>query len=171
VRKRATIRESFGLLGRRWRAWRARLRHLRARVALLALFTLGLSEPLICILHCQLWLPLAFNSYFAAQQQHMHHQHIHMAQATDAAPTAAAGATVQPASGQVVPLCAGYVATGAGSDVPFYVPPSPIHDMVPPITLLLIVMLVISIAPAAPPGDPPQLLVPPPLRPPIPIAL
>jgi len=171
VKKRATIRESVRLLGRRWRAWRARLRRLRARVALLAIFTLGLSGPMICILHCQLWLPLAFHSYFAAQHQHVHYQHMHMAQASDPAPSTVAGAMVQPTSDQGMPLCAWYIQNGTGSDVPFYVPPSPVQDMVAPITLLLIVLLLISIAPAAPPGDPPQFLAPPPLRPPIPIAL
>src|SRR2546423_82987 len=53
-------------------AWHARLRRERAAVALLVLLTLGLGEPLLCILHCQIWLPIAYHSYFAAQHRHDH---------------------------------------------------------------------------------------------------
>jgi hypothetical protein len=171
VEKLATTREWPGTLRRRWRAWRARLRRQRAALALLALFTLGLSEPVMCILHCQLWLPLVFHSYFAAQHQHMHLEHIHTAQSAGQARGAAAPTTVEPSGDQSAAFCGWHIESGAGSGAPFYVPPSPVHDMVPPIMLLLIVLLLIGIAPARPPGGPPQLLAPPPLRPPIPIAL
>jgi hypothetical protein len=161
----ATIRDSFSRLRRRWRAWRARLRHARATAALFAILTLGLCEPLMCILHCQLWLPFAFQSYLASQQQqgHQHHQqHQHAAMAAEAP----SGAAIQPAEAPAHLICQPNVGTRQGA-VPFHVPPSPVHDMIPAGTLLLIVVLIASLAPAAPPGDPPRVAPVPLLRPPI----
>jgi len=39
-----------------------RLRSARATVALLVLLTLSLGEPLLCIIHCQIWLPIAYSN-------------------------------------------------------------------------------------------------------------
>ena len=43
---------------------------------LLALLTLSFfGEPLLCIAHCDLWLPFAYARYFAAPQPLHHHHH------------------------------------------------------------------------------------------------
>jgi hypothetical protein len=170
VRNVATIRNSFGQLRRRLRLWRARLRRERTVVALFVVLTLGLSEPLMCILHCELWLPLAFHSYFASQHQHQHHAHMVMP-AAEQAQSGTSNASVSASEDSGTPGCFWHFQPSNGSDVPFYVPPSPVHDFIPTLVLLLIVLLLISVAPAAPPGDPPRSRLAPPLQPPIPIAL
>jgi hypothetical protein len=174
VRIRTTIRQWQSQLKRQWRALRARLRREGAAVGLLALLTLGLGEPLLCIIHCQIWLPSAYHSYFAAQNQHAHHdQHAHHGQHGLGARMSAAaneGSVVLTPSHASAndPSCLMPRAAGDHGGVPFHVPPSPIHDVLPVFLTLSIAMLVLHTRPAAPPGDPPQRVWPPPLRPPIP---
>ncbi|MEO7913631.1 MAG: hypothetical protein ABIV47_28595, partial [Roseiflexaceae bacterium] len=69
----ATIRSNYGRARRAYGTLRKRLRSAHATVALLVLLTLSLGEPLLCIVHCQLWIPFAYQSYFAAQRPHDHH--------------------------------------------------------------------------------------------------
>jgi hypothetical protein len=148
-------------------------RHLlrkRATLTLLVLLTLGLGEPLLCIIHCQVWLPLAFHSYFAAQHLHAHHDHAHMTAAVTEQPAQqAAGAAMTSSVLAQHTMCAFQGGPGQGS-VPFHVPPSPIHDMIPAIVLLLLLPLAISASSTARGGDPPPVFHAPPLRPPIPFA-
>jgi hypothetical protein len=169
---RATIRSYVGKAKRAYRALRTRLRSARAAVALLVLLTLSLGEPLLCIIHCQVWLPIAYHSYFAAQHTHMHHEHMqHGSSHTMAAEPADVGGTIGAA-----PLpasdtnCFMQRATGAGDSTPFHVPPSPVHDLLPALVVLLSLVWLSSARPAAPPGDPPRISHPPQLRPPIPFA-
>ncbi len=173
VRIARTTRISWQHLLRRWRATSRHQQRGHATLTLLVLLTLGLGEPLLCIIHCQLWLPLAFHSYFAAQHLHAHHH----AQASTAA-----FSTNQPAVGvsgiaastlpapSDAPLCAIQARPGSGS-VPFHVPPSPIHDVLPSLVALFVVALAIGWRVLAPPGDPPPRYLRPLLRPPIPIAV
>ena len=63
-----TIRD---LWRRARRLCRVRLRSKRTAIALLLLIVLMPGESLLCIIHCQIWLPIAFHSYFAAQHQHL----------------------------------------------------------------------------------------------------
>jgi hypothetical protein len=150
-------------------AWRVRLLSRRAAVALLLLFTLGLGEPLLCIIHCQIWLPLAFHSYFAAQHAHAH-GHAHPAAAPTAQPAQqAVGATITSPIPSEHTTCAFQGGSEYGS-VPFHVPPSPVHDMLPALVVLMLLVALIGMRPAAPPGDPPNISHPPRLRPPIPFA-
>lgn len=172
---RATA-SSGGICGtarRLYRAWRARLRRDRAPFTLLALLTLSFfGEPLLCIAHCDLWLPFAYARYFAAPQPLHHHHHtpgMNMG-LIDAAPQAPAGGS---AIERGLPLATpGCLMRGAsGGEVPFHVPPSPVHDMLPVLAALLIVLAALGIALPAPPADPPPIFIRPPLRPPIPLAV
>jgi hypothetical protein len=164
----ATIRSYYGRVRRAYGALRARLRRARVAVALLAVLTLALGEPLLCIIHCQIWLPIAYHSYFAAQHTHMRHTSSSVMSAEAAT---ASGATFVsaplPAS---VPSCFMLRAAGNRDGVPFHVPPSPVHDLLPTLVVLIMLVLLTSIRPAAPPGDPPHITHSPRLRPPIPFA-
>jgi len=148
-------------------ALRRRLRSARAAVALLVLLTLSLGEPLLCIIHCQIWLPIAYHGSFAGQHAHMHHASstVMAAQATSAddailiSPLPATNAS-----------CFMLRAAGAHDGGPFHVPPSPVHDILPTLVALIMLVWLTSTRPVAPPGDPPRTAHPPRLRPPIPFA-
>lgn len=169
VRIGATIRGFYRRLARLRRAWASRLRRDRASVALLALLTLGVGEPLLCIIHCQVWLPIALHSYFAAQHTHHHHGlPVAADQATPGA-LAPAAASFQPGAAEE-PGCLLHFSDPAGSGLPFHVPPSPVHDLLVLLAPLLAIAIIVAARPLAPPGDPPQRTYAPLLRPPIPIA-
>ena len=164
----ATIRSYSGRARRTIRALRLRLRSARATVALLVLLTLSLGEPLLCIIHCQIWLPIAYHSYFAAQHAHTHHS---ASIATMSAEAAASGAPFVSSSLPTSDAsCFMLRAAGSHGGVPFHVPPSPVHDLLPTLLVLITLVLLTSIRPAAPPGDPPDIAYSPRLRPPIPFA-
>ena len=164
----ATIRSYYGQARRACGALYTRLRHARAAVALLAVLTLALGEPLLCIIHCQIWLPIAYHSYFAAQHAHVHHS---TSIATMSAEAAASGAPfVSSALSSSDASCFILRAAGSHGGVPFHVPPSPVHDLLPTLLVLITLVLLTSIRPAAPPGDPPDIAYSPRLRPPIPFA-
>jgi hypothetical protein len=166
-----TIRRWHSQVERRWGALRARLRRERAALALLTLLTLGVGEPLLCILHCQIWLPIAYHNHFAAQHQHAHQGHHAQHGAGDSTPAAttraAELAVVLPHAPANDPGCVMPNVSGSTDGVPFHVPPSPVHDVLPAFLALFFAALLLHTRPAAPPGDPPRLAWPPPLRPPI----
>jgi hypothetical protein len=147
-----------------------RIRREGAVVGLLALLTLGVGEPLLCILHCQIWLPSTYHSHFAAQGQfdhndpHAHHGH-HMISAAAGEQGGVALASSHASADNL--SCAMPHAAGDQGGVPFHVPPSPVHDVLPVFLSLFLVLLMLHTRPAAPPGDPPRRAWPPPLRPPI----
>jgi hypothetical protein len=173
VRISAKVHTWYRQRRRQWSALRARLRHQRAAVALVALLSVSLGEPLLCIIHCQLWIPFAYQSYFATQHPHAHHT-----SATHSGPTHAAGmlaqATGAPQAGAVAPATGPTCFMGLTmSDVPgapFHVPPSPVHDMLTAFVTVIAFMLIVRVGPAAAPGHPPNVPRPPQLRPPIPFA-
>lgn len=148
-----------------WRSMRRRAHsvfgRLRGRLPtcfLALLFGLSLSEPLLCVIHCQIWLPIAYRNYHAA----MHHDHHTRAIAQSG--FARAAATVGTSSTSM-PQCTSF--GPAGSQIPFYVPPSPVHDLAPALLSVAIILLMLAIAlPARPPLAPPQLAPPRLLRPP-----
>lgn len=150
------------------RLWRARLRAAHAAFALLVLLTFGPGESLLCIIHCDFWLPIAYNSYFAAQHHHHHHLLATGEQTADGRALPAGAAGIRPAEEAPQPACA--LHSGPGGASPFHIPPSPVHEMIAALTMILAAPLLIGMRPAAPPGDPPRVAFPPPLRPPIPIA-
>lgn len=169
MRVRTTIRCWYSQIKRRWGALRARLRRERAALALLTLLTLGLGEPLLCIIHCQVWLPIAYHSYFATQ--HVHHSHhaqhrVSGIMPADAAPAPGTALMLSPVSAND-PACAMPTVSGSGDGVPFHAPPSPVHDVLPAFLALFFTALLLHVHPAAPPGEPPRRAWPPPLRPPI----
>ena len=151
-------------------AWHRRARHLRrtvrarlrrdgATAALLVVLALGLGEPLVCIIHCQFWLPIVLPSLASA-----HHYHTH--------------ATAVPSNSEPL-LTTGGAATLPGiasclmrqgpltdSDLSIPVPASPVHEMVLAIVALLAVVPLISRVSPAPLTHPPCVVFPPPLRPP-----
>ena len=167
MRIRTAIRGYYGQARRAYRALRARLRSARVAVTLLMLLTLSLGEPLLCIIHCQVWLPIAYHSYFAGQHAHMHHASSHMISA-EAAGTSDA-ILVSPLSANDA-SCFMLRAASNHDGAPFHVPPSPVHDLLPALVALLMLVWLSSTRPAAPPGDPPHIAHPLRLRPPIPIA-
>jgi hypothetical protein len=118
VSKVSAVRDTWRRLRRRWNAWRTQLRRGRASVALFVLLTLGLGEPLMCVIHCQFWLPSALQSYFALQHHHHHHT-----QTASARPAGAAAITLPAAADSSI--CFVRSTSGNGT-VPFHVPPSPI---------------------------------------------
>ena len=122
VRSAETIGMLWQDLRRRQRAIRARLRRDRAALALLALITIGLGEPLLCIAHCQIWLPLQFSRYFASQ--HSQHHHLH--------------GTPAPGPGHAADRAAECQMRG-DAGVPAHMPQPPVHDLV--LALLVLVPL------------------------------
>jgi hypothetical protein len=157
----AAIRLRWWRLKRRWGTWHARLRRNRRAVALAVIVWLVMSsEPLMCIIHCDLWLPAVYGSYLAGTHQHHHHHTGASAGASDS--QAAAAPFVQP-SAATFELC--FLSAG-GSDVPFHVPPSPVHEMLPTVLIPLLVALALVAYATAPPDDAPTVFFPPPLRPP-----
>ena len=164
---RATIRSYAGRVRRAYRALRIRLRSVRAAVALLVLLTLSLGEPLLCIIHCQIWLPIAYHSYFAAQHAHMHHGSSHVMPGEASTSTDMPLVSALPATDA---SCFMLRADGNRDGMPFHVTPSPVHDILPTLLVLLTLIWLLSTQPAAPPGDPPRIIHPPRLRPPIPFA-
>jgi hypothetical protein len=139
---------------------------------LLVLLTIGIGEPLLCIIHCEFWLPMAYHSYFAAQHQHTHAPAGYYIQAGDEAATpviaSAAGAmSFRSAEASASTVCFMQGGLGTGAPVPFHVPPSPVHDMLPTLLLVLLPILLAHARPLAPPGDPPPAPIPLFFRPPI----
>lgn len=159
MRNAGSLRRMWGYFRRHWYAWRARLRRDQAALALGVLLMLGLGEPLLCILHCQLWLPFAHHSYFSAQHQHQHHAGAaglpgtHVRQAGAVLPS--------PARSDACTLIA------AGSGVPLHVPPTPVHDMLTTLVLIAITLRLLCFYLGMPRGAPPPVPTPPLLRPPI----
>jgi hypothetical protein len=166
VRLRLTVRSSWRRIKQCWRAWRARLHRDRATLALVVLLTLGIFEPLLCIIHCQIWLPIALHSYFAAQHQHQH-AHVTVTFEAGAAQPVASTALIR-GTPITAPSGCSMDAGHGPSDLPFGAPPSPIHDMIPVLVLPLIIMLRMVARAIGPPGVPPHVAFPPLLRPPIP---
>ena len=149
------------------RAIRGRLRRERAALALLALIAIGLGEPLLCIVHCQIWLPIALHGYFSAQHAHQHdHAHMAMMSADQQAAAQNGAALIEATAEPTGSTCAMLGGAGQGSAPP-HVPPSPVHEALPALLLLLFVAPLVGMRPCAPPGDPPWISSRPLLRPPI----
>jgi len=165
----SNIRRSYHRVRRAYGALRARLRRTHVGVALLAMLMLTIGEPLLCVIHCQVWIPFAHQNYSTAQHAHMHHHMPGMIMLAEAAPAgAAAVASPVPES---APGCFMLRAGGNHGDVPFHVPPSPIHDLMPTLGLLSLLVLLASIYLPAATRDPPNAPRPLHLRPPIPFAV
>lgn len=163
-------KQGFAQLVRRWRAWRAFVRGKHALLALGLAVGLGLAGPLLCMFHCDIWMPLMSHSSAA----HQHHHHMMNGHAMDDAAMAAmpgmahAASAAQPPTDQAQPsaTCSVLMPGGTSDGVPM--PPSPVYELLT-VAIAGVVLLVLlgQRAYLAPPGDPPTLAYSPPLRPPI----
>ena len=139
-------------------AWRLRARSMQALAMLLLALTVSLGEPLLCIVHCQLWLPMMFGHYLVGQHQHHHMAGMDM-------PGMAMGVGSSAAPNAALSLgCQLRTAPGAG--VPFHVPPSPVHDLLPAIVILLPLALLVRRYLVSPLGALPSQFFSPRLPPP-----
>ena len=154
------ISDLWRAIRRFYRGARAWLRSRIATCLLALLFGLSLSEPLVCVIHCQIWLPIVYRNYHAA----MHHEHHARTHANSPLTPMGLSAPAGNVSGSIAP-CARFGPVGSPS--PFYVPPSPIHDLVPALLGISIMLLLLAIAlPPSSPVGPPLLAPPRLLRPP-----
>jgi hypothetical protein len=169
----AIARNTWSTTRRRWSSWRARTRRRRAALALAPLVLLvALGEPLMCIIHCDFWLPRAFGHYLAGDQHHQHqHHHTGAAPATGYAARPPNTTTVAQAPACGVHGCFSHIGHGAGSEAPFHVPPSPIHELLPMTLIVLAVALAVTSRLVTPTSSPPSVFIAPILRPPIPSSL
>ncbi len=159
----ATVQSTTGW-ARRWlRLFGRRLRH--NSVALLALLVLGLGEPLICIIHCDLWMPLMAQAMLhtsaSSHAQHTH-QHIgaHHSEPAPAAPQPAPAAV----PGHAAVLCT--MRPGDSGPSPL-VPLSPLHDLLLVAAALFSVLLLPAAYRCRDPLPPLFRAYPPPLPPPV----
>ena len=170
MRNSSAVRNVWRWIRHQWRAWRGRRRRDHAVLALVALLSLGVFEPLLCIIHCQFWIPFALQNYFATQ--HQHHHHMMPAGAADMDDADMAGMVHTPGAALVQAArpdgCPQY--RGHSSDATVPPLPSPVHEMTLTLLLLAPVVLLVALQPAAPLTGPPRVFIPVPLRPPIPIA-
>ena len=163
--KGITFKSPLGRARQSWRGLRARVRRERATLMLGLLLALSVGEPLLCIAHCDLWLPFMLSSAQASPHQHMHHNHAQMA--SSQAPAATAGATViQPLGApEGTSLCA---PLAGDSSMPFHVPPSPVHELtLAGLVIVLVALALLGWQRVAPPYPPPARFYRPLLRPPI----
>jgi hypothetical protein len=168
------------------RAYLKRLRRDGAMLGLLVILSLGLGEPLLCILHCQIWLPAAYSSFFAAQHQHMHHHMAGMAMDGDMSGmpmdmsmpmdmrmpidmSLAVDSTVERVDARppALPANSPCFTQSGGADVPFHVPPSPVHELLPALILVFLIIQRVYRYPLVPLGGPPSPDLGALLRPPI----
>ena len=140
---------------RRLRRCRNSLRPSRHLAMLLVALVVCLGETLLCVVHCQVWLPLLLSQH-AAQPMHHHTPGMPMGG------LASASAGGEPASDAAT--C--HLRGAGGADVPFHVPPAPVHDLLPGFALALPLLALARRIRPAPPGRPSRFCPPPPLRPP-----
>ena len=160
MQKTITTRGALIRLARRWRAWRRRVRGDRAAMALFVLLTIGVFEPLLCVLHCYLWLPLAAQP---AMAEHQHHMHM-----TGAAPMSAAPSAHDAAIGDLGQASEGCsLHFGPLSSAPESPLPQAVHEMMLPLLLLAALFLLVAERFYPSLVDPPPVFVSVPLRPPI----
>jgi hypothetical protein len=146
------------------RAWRRQLRREHAIVALLVL-TLGLLEPLACVLNCTLWMPLYHQSTALAQG---HHQHGSPASSAIAHTPAEQRAPFENrAAHYVSSLAPGDAQCHFGSDAHHMPLAEPFHEFALVVLALSFVVLLMCRYLVAPLQAPPPLFLAVPLRPPI----
>jgi hypothetical protein len=131
------------------------------------MLSLAIFEPLLCIINCQFWMPMALSSSFSTQHQH-HHMHIQAGDTTSASVHLYAHDVViaqgtAPAAG-----CSMHIGYPSGSPLPMQ--PSPLHETLLTFVLPLFILLLAVIYLCPPLTGPPRVFVLVPLRPPIPIA-
>ena len=146
---------------RRLAAVRLRPARCAPQLLLAAALALALLEPLVCIVHCTLWLPamIAAGEVGGHALLHAGHQH-HAARRVASTDTAGALRLVADSGA----MCGLHFA--GASDVPYHVPPSPVREVALALPLLLLVPPRVAALVAARLLTPPRVSLPPPLRPP-----
>jgi hypothetical protein len=165
------IRRCYGQVKRAYRALRARLRRTRMAVGMLVVLLLALGEPLLCIIHCQIWMPYLHRSYAAAQHAHMHHTSSHTMMSAEVAATTSSTSLIASPLPSGDASCFMLRPAGSHDGAPLHEPPSPVHDLMPTLVALIALVLLTSLHLAAPPGAPPKVQPSLLLRPPIPFAV
>ncbi|HNP88805.1 MAG: hypothetical protein JST60_11715 [Chloroflexi bacterium SZAS-1] len=136
---------------------RATLRRwLRPSALLLVVLGFALAEPLACIIHCQIYTPWLLRNQH--QHQHSHAAHIHDAAAPgDTAsilsigqPTMGAAFVPTASEGLNIPWCFSGL-TPANPAPSYFVPPSPVHEIVLIVAFALPLFTLISRLVARPP--------------------
>jgi hypothetical protein len=151
---------------RSMRAWHRQLRREHTIVALLVL-TLGLLEPLACVLHCTLWMPLHHQST-ALAQEHQHHQHgSPVSSAVAHIPAEQRAPFENRATYQISSLAPGDAQCHFGSDAHHMPLAEPFHELAFVVLALSFVVLLICWYLIAPLQASPPLFLAVPLRPPI----
>ena len=160
------IRISLQLWCRFLQRWRPRLYRERAIVALLAVLMLGVFEPLACVLHCALWMPLHMQSSALAQAQ-LQHRHHHATTQPDSDSPAASILLFDQMLGHEQMSYSGMVRQSDHHCSSDHAPlAQPFHEMVLSAVALMPLLLILrSVAPSAHTPSSPFLL--PRLRPPI----
>lgn len=159
---RPTIELLSARARRLYRQVRSRLR--RSSTLLLLVAVLSLGEPLLCIVHCDVWLPLlqTLRLQHTTASVHDHYQH------HDARPAQGHAHAARPEAGarDAQPsVCALHL--GGPGPAPL-TPPSPIHDLLlTALAPLGAVLLYVFHCPCAPQRPRPRA-EPPPSPPPIP---
>jgi hypothetical protein len=137
------IRISLQLWRRCQRSWRQRLGREGAGIALLALLTLGLFEPLACVLHCALWMPLHMQSTQVVQAQHQHHHTVTHSDVDASSSTAVSMPALDQTLGHDQVSCIA-MANQSGHDSSSHHPPlaQPFHEMAFMVAGLAILLLI-----------------------------
>ena len=167
------------------RAVRTGIRRNLRQLALALLVGLSVGEPLLCIVHCQIWLPSMLGQHMAA----MHHHHMagmdmsNMDMAGMSMPNMAMNMSGMDMAGMSMPGAAMNSASAAPdtsachfrgateSDMPFHIQPSPVHELLATFAIALLLLLLIRQLPAAIAGHPPDPFISPPFQPPRPFGI
>jgi hypothetical protein len=146
--------------------WQLRFHSAVTAIALLAISTLGLFEPLASVLHCAFWLPLHVQSTAAAHTQRLEYPgsfpSLFIVAASNALPNAS-----NPPYTKGQPLCSAPTERGHTSSEHHTPLAEPFHEMVLVVcSLAALVPLIVGCAPPPHVALPAQILSPR-LRPPI----
>ena len=153
----------------RWaiRRWRAQLRRDGAAIALLITLLFAAGEPILCIIHCYMWLPIVSPHSVVTHQHHHLDTSIEQPGASSLLTTDVASL---PSEDSPISTCSLHVGSEPGSNTPLPISPSPLHEMIMPLLLLCVPLLLIISRLVAPPGAAERVFISPPFRPPIPHA-
>lgn len=137
-----------------------RVRSIRHAIVLMAVLALSIGEPLMCVVHCDLWLPMFYQASGIHTHQHGHTPGMLMTAEGEPTPQLAHEAA---ADGLIA--CHPSLNSGGATAVP--IPPSPIHE----ISIALLPTLALVWAREhyrhLPGLSPPESPLPSPFRPPI----
>lgn len=150
-------------IGRLARAGRTKLRRSLHQLALALLVSVSLGEPLLCIVHCQIWLPLMLGQHMAAG----HHHHMPGMDMSSMPGMSMAGMDLDTAT-TAPDTTACHIRGATGSDIPFHIPPSPVHELIIAFAIAIVPLLLIQQLLGTAISEPPNPFIEPPFQPPRP---